>query len=197
MEFFRNKRKVCLLLAFVLALLAAAGIAAGIVYLVMKGKGAVFYAEYEGTRFYSGQEEEVVLYGSQNPHVFSVYAADGDTADFTVEITAREENNFYFILDGKELRYLYEDGQEENDYSEIFSLSSGTDWFMLTVPQGNTVEDLLALRFGGEIETVREIEENLAYFAIRVTCGGYELELPFLFPVEAESVSLDPSEICF
>lgn len=197
MKFFQDKRKVCLALALVLALLAAAGIAAGIVWLVMRGRGAVFYAEYEGTRYYSGQEEEITLYGSRNPHVFSVYAADGDEADFTVRIVSREENNFYFILDGKELKYFYEDGQEENDYSEIFSLTFGGNWFMLSVPEGSTVTDLLALQFGGEIETVRETEDDLAYFAIEVTWGSHSLELPFLFPVEAESVSLDPSEICF
>lgn len=90
------------IVTWILVVLLVLGLAGGAAYLAMKGSGISFYAETDGERIFGGTERELTFSTGQT-YDFSVRALEGGEINYSVKVTANPENNFDYVLDGKDL----------------------------------------------------------------------------------------------
>ena len=183
-------------MAWILAVLLALGLAGLLAWAVLRSQGVTYYVEVGEQRYLANGEGGRLALMSGETHAFSVKTLTGGEANFEVKITSNPANNFTFSHDGEVYQFVSGEAGD-NDYSQVFGLEKETDGFTLTLPEGFTVQRAVEEKFGGAVEIGTELQDDKAYFLITVTAGESSVQLWFLFGAKVSGVTVDPSSLIF
>lgn len=183
-------------IVWLLVVLLILGIAAVVLFFVMRGQGNVFYVEYNGERYFASDKENDVKLLKGETVSFSVKSLLDGKIDFSVKITSNGENNVCFAYNG-EFHYFYSGDTEMDDYSDIFGLQANADGFIVTIPQDITVETAIETKYGGDITLLDELSDSTAYFVITVTVDESSVDLPFTYGARVSGITLNPPSVIF
>lgn len=181
-------------ITYVLIVLLVLGIAGVIVYFVAKEEGVSFYVEYGGKRYFSSVSEADLFFKTGDTYTFNVKSLTGETVDYSVSVQSNGEHNFSFISDNEFHDFYIADDSENNDYSSVFGLEIKADSFSVTIPKDVTVEEVIAMKYGDEIQLQNDLQKGISYFAITVVSGGNSLSLTFGFEL---AIMVNPPSIVF
>lgn len=181
------------IVTYLLIVLLVLGVAGAVFYFVAKQEGVSFYVEYDGTRYYSGINEGNLWLPAGDTYSFSVKSLTGGDVDYSVSVESNGEHNFTFVADGEFQDFYIKDNEENNDYSQVFSLQKDSDAFSVSLPQGLTVEKAIEGKFGADIQLQKELSA-VPYFMLVLRSGENVIRLFFAFEMQ---LVLDNSGIIF
>lgn len=182
--------KIIVWLLVVILIVAVAGV---VLYFALRSQGTTFYVQYGEENYYANLDGGNLFLSAGKTHEFSVKSLTGDEVDYTVKVMANGENNFRFSF-GDELFSLYGGDSETDDYSDEFDLQITPTGFSIAVPQDMSVEGIVEEKYGGDVEFLQNVPDELCYFSVVVTSGESTVELAFNF---CPSFTLNPSLIVF
>lgn len=177
-------------LLVVILIVAIAGVA---LYFSLRSQGTTFYVQYGEEKYYANLDGGNLFLSAGKTHEFSVKSLTGNEVDYTVKVMANGENNLHFSFDN-ELHSLYNADDELDDYSDEFDLQITSTGFRLAVPQDMSVEGIIEEKYGGNVEFLQAVPDELCYFSIVVMSEKSTVELAFNF---CPSITLDPPSIIF
>lgn len=182
--------KIIVWLLVVVLIIAVAGV---VLYFALRSQGPIFYVRYGEENYYASLNGGNLFLSAGKTHEFSVKSLMGNEVDYTVKVMANGENNFYFSS-GDELHSLYGGDDEADDYSDEFDLQTTSAGFSLVIPQNMSVESIVEEKYGGDVEFLQDVLDELCYFSIVVKSEKRTMELAFNF---CPSITVDPPSIIF
>ena len=162
-----------------------------ILCLSLCSKELVYYVEYAGEKYESG-ESGIVSVFPDSSYKFFVKSSEGAEVDYSVKIESNKDNNFSFTKNGK-ICWLWNNDEIKDDYSEIFGLDIKTDGFTITLLKSFTVKTAIEKKYGEEIELKGEWPKDLCFFEIIVSTENE----PIIFHILCKTIEviIDPPSI--
>lgn len=184
------------IITYILVVLLVLGVAGAIVALVMRDRGVTFYVKCGDEVYLANASDGTLEYSHGQNYDFKVSPFTGDKIDYTVRVTANDDNNFEFTVDDR-IHSFYGDDDSLNDYSELFGVTKTAEGFSISVPEGFTLESALESKYDGEIDLPEDLDKSLCYFVLTVTSGDSVVEIRLLNYSEAIEITLSPDRIVF
>ena len=118
---------------------------------------------------------------------------DINATDFTVEILPNTNATFDFRHNGALVKFPYIDGS----FNEAFGVEFGDRFFTVNTANRSMTEVLSGFYSGEEITDVTTLNDETAYFILRISTDGKTLEIPLAGFYEFLKIELDKTEIVF
>lgn len=112
---------------------------------------------------------------------------------FEVDIIPTTGVTFDFRKSGALVKFPYLDG----DIGAAFGLTVGEDWFSFNSGNRSMTSILEKLYPGETITEVPELDTEAAYFLLRVSGGGKNVEIPLTGFIAWIAIEVNPPEIIF
>lgn len=116
-------------------------------------------------------------------------------AGATVAISANPDCNFDYSVDSQIYRW-----SSVTDLSTAISLTASSDSFTVTIPDGDTIEALIARVHAVDetsVEVLSALPNSAPLFKITVSCNGQTSTLTAAYGFDVDSIELDQSQIIF
>lgn len=113
----------------------------------------------------------------------------------TVKISANPNCNFDYSVDSQIYRW-----SSVTDLSTAISLTTSSDSFTATIPDGDTIEALIARVHAVDetsVEVLSALPNSAPLFKITVSCNGQTSTLTAAYGFDVDSIELDQSQIIF
>lgn len=113
----------------------------------------------------------------------------------TVKISANPDCNFDYSVDSQIYRW-----SSVTDLSTAISLTVSSDSFTVTIPDGDTIEALIARVHAVDdtsVEVLSALPNSAPLFKITVSCNGQTSTLTAAYGFDVDSIELDQSQIIF
>lgn len=113
----------------------------------------------------------------------------------TVKISANPDCNFDYSVDSQIYRW-----SSVTDLSTAISLTVSSDSFTVTIPDGDTIEALIARVHAVDdtsVEVLSALPNSAPLFKIAVSCNGQTSTLTAAYGFDVDSIELDQSQIIF
>ena len=113
----------------------------------------------------------------------------------TVTISANPNCNFDYSVDSQIYRW-----SSVTDLSTAISLTVSSDSFTVTIPDGDTIEALIARVHAVDetsVEVLNALPNSAPLFKITVSCNGQTSTLTAAYGFDVDSIELDQSQIVF
>lgn len=113
----------------------------------------------------------------------------------TVKISANPNCNFDYSVDSQIYRW-----SSVTDLSTAISLTASSDSFTVTIPDGDTIEALIARVHAVDetsVEVLSALPNSAPLFKITVSCNGQTSTLTAAYGFDVDSIELDQSQIIF
>lgn len=112
-----------------------------------------------------------------------------------VKIAANPACNFDYSVDDQIYRW-----SSINDLSTVVSLSVSESSFSITIPDGDTIEALIARVHAVDetsVEVLSALPNSAPLFKITISCNGQTSTLTAAYGFDVDSIELDQSQIIF
>lgn len=113
----------------------------------------------------------------------------------TVTISANPNCNFDYSVDSQIYRW-----SSVTDLSTAISLTTSSDSFTVTIPDGDTIEALIARVHAVDetsVEVLSALPNSAPLFKITISCNGQTSTLTAAYGFDVDSIELDQSQIIF
>ena len=118
---------------------------------------------------------------------------DINATEFTVEILPNASATFDFRHNGALVKFPYVDGS----FNEAFGVEFGDRFFTVNTANRSMTEVLSGFYSGEDITDVTTLNDETAYFILRISADGKTLEIPLAGFYEFLKIELDKTEIVF
>lgn len=113
----------------------------------------------------------------------------------TVTISPNPNCNFDYSVDSQIYRW-----SSVTDLSTAISLTTSSDSFTVTIPDGDTIEALIARVHAVDetsVEVLSALPNSAPLFKITISCNGQTSTLTAAYGFDVDSIELDQSQIIF
>ena len=197
----KTTKAITKILSYVLVFLVITGVI-GFIFTFTNGFNEdfkTFYIEYEGQTILSSDKKLVLDRGQE--HKFDVKYTfnfnEEEPKDYTVAIYANSDTSqsFDFTLDGDVYAYY-----AEGDITDAFDITIKDTYFTITIPENETIKDVLQKLYPNSVVEIPEENKNLVYpFTMVVSSYNNKVtySIDFAFYVGVTGIELSPEVIVF